>query len=272
MPRAISDLLIGYAPKSLAHKFASHRGSGKMGPIPENTALAFAYAFDNGIEINELDVRLSLDGVPVIFHGPYLEKNTSGVGTVEKNTFAYLKSLDWGFYTKTKLSEDTPYTPVPILTLEEYLQRFAYRGYTNIEIKRDLGNLTLGLEEAVVDLVKKYKLEDRVFFSSFHWFSLFRLKKLAPQVALGALFDKKWYYPLLFWFVLKTISPDFIHPKASLLTKNKVSKWKQEGYTIVTWGENKDDILLEYFSWGLDIAIVDDVTISKRVFLNQSLK
>jgi glycerophosphoryl diester phosphodiesterase len=47
-----------------------HRGAG--GVMPENTRAGFSYAFSIDIDIIELDVLNTADGVAVITHNPYL--------------------------------------------------------------------------------------------------------------------------------------------------------------------------------------------------------
>ena len=269
-PRGIEFLLDKYVLTDIRLRFATHRGSGKMALIPENTESAFENGCSNGFSIHELDVRLSEDGIPVIFHGPLLQKNTSGVGKVENRKFNYLKSLDWGNYTK-KLPNSTDQKHISILTMEDYLKIFGHRCYTNIEIKRDVFNFKNGLEESVIALVRKYKLEKKVFFSSFNWISLYKIKKYAPDIAIGVLVSNRWY--TFFWlpFLLKNIQPDFVHPQASFLTKSRVKKWKNKGYNVIIWGENSYEKIKTFFQWGLDIAIVDDLSLPKKFEQDVSL-
>lgn len=46
----------------------------------ENTLDAFRIAFELGADAVELDIRLSADGVPVVYHYAYLEAGTDGRG------------------------------------------------------------------------------------------------------------------------------------------------------------------------------------------------
>ena len=46
----------------------AHRGASAL--APENTFAAFQKAIEDGAEGIEFDVRLSKDGVPVVFHDP----------------------------------------------------------------------------------------------------------------------------------------------------------------------------------------------------------
>ena len=71
-----------------------HRGA--AGHAPENTMAAFACAQRMGLSDVELDVRLSRDGVLVLFNGPSLEEKTPLVGRVEDFECAELVQADVG--------------------------------------------------------------------------------------------------------------------------------------------------------------------------------
>ena len=55
-------------------KFISHRGANTY--APENTMEAFQRALDYGVNWMELDVQLTRDNVPIIFHDYYIERVT----------------------------------------------------------------------------------------------------------------------------------------------------------------------------------------------------
>ncbi|MEO0816644.1 MAG: glycerophosphodiester phosphodiesterase family protein [Pseudomonadota bacterium] len=59
----------------------AHRGLWSPDGPPENSIAAFRAAADAGVGI-ELDVQLSSDNVPVVFHDPMLERMTDGAGAV----------------------------------------------------------------------------------------------------------------------------------------------------------------------------------------------
>lgn len=102
-----------------------HRGA--AGLAPENTLASFSLAADLGCTMIECDVRLSADGVPVVFHDDTLERCTNGSGPVKARTLAQLKQLDAG-------------AGQAIPTLAELLALCLARNMAiNIEIKPDVG-------------------------------------------------------------------------------------------------------------------------------------
>ena len=73
-------------------KFA-HRGYfDNASEAPENSLLSFQYAIDNGYGI-ELDVQLSSDGVPMVFHDADLERVCGVEGKIWDYTCAELQQM-----------------------------------------------------------------------------------------------------------------------------------------------------------------------------------
>ena len=72
----------------------AHRGCRLA--CPENTLAAFDRAVDIGAHGLELDVRLTLDGVPVILHDPTLDRTTDGAGPVAEMSWEAVCQLDAG--------------------------------------------------------------------------------------------------------------------------------------------------------------------------------
>jgi glycerophosphoryl diester phosphodiesterase len=109
-----------------------HRGL--AGLAPENTLASFAAAADHGLAMVEFDVRLSRDGVPVVFHDDTLERTTDGAGAVAERDWAELASLDAGsWFAAAWAGERVP-------GLEQVLRLCLARGLAvNMEIKPDAG-------------------------------------------------------------------------------------------------------------------------------------
>ena len=79
---------------SLLPKVIAHRGS--SGIAPENTLASLHLAGQQGIKWVEIDVMLSADGIPVIFHDNDLSRTTDGEGLIHKTSLAQLQQLDAG--------------------------------------------------------------------------------------------------------------------------------------------------------------------------------
>lgn len=70
----------------------AHRGSRIL--WPENTHHAFQGAVDLGYHYIETDIRVTRDGVVVVFHDETLERTTNGVGPIADWDWADLSHLD----------------------------------------------------------------------------------------------------------------------------------------------------------------------------------
>ncbi len=82
----------------------NHRG---LSPgYPENTLAAFRNSVALGVDVIELDLRGSRDGIPVVMHDPTVDRTTTGTGAVEALTLAELKSLDAGSRTGKKFKNE----------------------------------------------------------------------------------------------------------------------------------------------------------------------
>jgi glycerophosphoryl diester phosphodiesterase len=105
----------------------AHRGARDQ--APENTRAAFERALAYSIDGIELDVRLSADGVPVVFHDDSLQRVNGGRGRVEDIALAQLETMDWGGWFHRDFRGE------PLLTLERTLAWFGARTRLLIEIK-----------------------------------------------------------------------------------------------------------------------------------------
>ena len=141
----------------------AHRGASKE--RPENTMAAFEEALRQDADGIELDVQLSRDGVPVVYHDRTLSKAGGGRRRVHQLDSAELVRLDPG------ARVDAAFRGQHIPTLEDVLQSFGRRTRLLVEIKTREGSAGaarhLLLARTVAMLIKKMKLEQRTFMLSF---------------------------------------------------------------------------------------------------------
>lgn len=123
----------------------AHRGA--RDEAPENTLSAFERALSYPIDGIELDVRMSADGVPVIYHDATLWRVARCRRRIAGLTADQLEQLDWGGWF------DSAYAGEPLPTLKRTLSRFAARTRLLIEIKVPADNGDDRLTRQVVDLL-----------------------------------------------------------------------------------------------------------------------
>jgi lipoteichoic acid synthase len=117
--RALADRLGASArpaPVRLERVLAiAHRGNSLH--LPENTAEAIRSAFDIGADLVEIDVRLSRDGVPIVFHDDTLERTTTARGVPEALTFREFMALDVGAWKGPRFRGTPPLSFADALTV-----------------------------------------------------------------------------------------------------------------------------------------------------------
>lgn len=152
---------------------------------------AFKKALEMQADMIELDILVTKDGIPIVFHDPLLDKKTDGKGEVSNYTLSEIKELDAGSWF------DAKYKGEQILTLEELLRWAENKIALNIEIKSEasepLSNNRMeeSVEMKVIQLVRKYNMQYHVMLSSFSYQSVEKLRIYAPGMSIGLLYDKK---------------------------------------------------------------------------------
>lgn len=135
----------------------SHRGAAAV--APENTLAAVQVGIEQEADFIEVDVRLTKDRVPVLFHDAKLDRTTNGEGKLRDHTYDEIRHLDAGSW----FGPD--YTSERIPTFVEFLDLFQEsNAYAFIELKgRWAGSDIAALHEAI----NERRLDKRVVLQSF---------------------------------------------------------------------------------------------------------
>lgn len=112
----------------------AHRG-GKEN-WPENTIYAIKKAQELGVDIIELDLQLTKDGIPVVYHPKDLSEWTQGKGSVRSHTAQQIKKLNAGWNYKTGNEYPFRKENLTVPTLREVLKEV-----TGIPLILDLKSL-----------------------------------------------------------------------------------------------------------------------------------
>ena len=105
----------------------AHRGASAS--APENTLAALRLAIDQGADIAEIDVQLSADGHPVLFHDDRLGRTAPGTGRIGDFPLAELRTRDAGSWFSSAFAAER------IPALAEVLDAVGARLPLNIELK-----------------------------------------------------------------------------------------------------------------------------------------
>lgn len=222
----------------------AHRGF--CGKYPENTMLAFRKALEAGVDGIELDVQLTKDGHVVIIHDETVNRTTNGTGLVVEYLLEDLQNLD----ASSIFAGQMGFNPIP--TLREYFELVKDSHIvTNIELKTGV-NQYPGIEAKVLDLIREFKLEDRIIISSFNHHSVMRMKAMAPELVYGFLADT-WILDAGAY--TKSYDVPCYHPSVNMMTQEIVDELKANGRVINVWTVNKEEQIRDLYKKGIDCVI-----------------
>ena len=142
---------------------------------PENSMAAFRAAIDAGYGI-ELDVQMSADGVPMVFHDGDLERMCGVSGKIWEYTCAELQQM------RLLDTEET------IPTFGEVLELIA--GQVPVIVEYKLDRVNTDVCQAGNALLQNY--EGDYCIQCFHPLALMWYKKNAPEVVRGQLSQSFW--------------------------------------------------------------------------------
>ncbi len=201
---------------------------------PENSLAGAAAAIERGYGI-EIDVQISKDGIPMVFHDYSLERLTAEIGEVSQRTAAELGDIP--------LSHGNEGIP----TLEEFLVFVDGRVPLLVEIKDQdgaLGPNVGALEKTTCEIITQY--DGPVALMSFNPHAVEKCAEHAPDIprglVTGAFLAENWtFVPEERRKELARI-PDYDRVGASFISHNVkflqspvVAELKKQGASILCW-------------------------------------
>ncbi len=158
----------------------AHRGG--SGLAPENTLAAFEHAEKLGVDVLEMDLRVSGDGELVVMHDADVRRTTDGTGLVSELSLDELKTLDAG-YRFEPAPDRFPRRGdgVAIPTFLEVLARFP-RTRLNVEMKE----FTAPQASRLCRILRDHGSSDRVLVAAFGHGVMEHFRAQCPTVATSA--------------------------------------------------------------------------------------
>ena len=205
---------------------ASHRGA--SAEHPENTLVAFRRATELGVAMQEFDVRELSDGALVCVHDDTWARTTdwdrhSGVAELVAQTDLHTARTLNAAATAGKGHE-------PIPTLTEALAVMLPECVPLIEHKA-------GSAQRYVDLIRAEGRSDEVILQSFDWQWLAEVRRLAPEIALGALGPTTACATMTPAAIaqIRGLGASIAHWRATDLTRACVERAHAEGLLVCTY-------------------------------------
>ncbi len=245
-------------------KILVHGHRGARARRPENTLPAFQYALAQGVDVLELDVAVTKDGIAVISHDPLINATIcSGPNlgvAIHSLTFAELQKYDCGAKKNPNFPDQVPVPGTRIPTLDDvFALGQGNKVQFNVETKifADKPELTPDPEvftKLVLDHIRKHKLDDRVILQSFDPRTLRVMKRLAPGIRRAALFEKQQDWMA----VAKEFDATLFSPEHRLVTPELVAQAHKAGFGVVPWTADKASDWQLMVDAGVDAIITDD--------------
>lgn len=133
---------------------------------PEDTLFACKKVFKEGIaDYLEFDFHLTSDNVPVVIHDDSLDRTTNGTGKISERTWDEIKSLDAAYHFTEDGGKTYPYRNkgIHLDNLESFFKELP-DAKLMIEVKPNSEHAA----DILLDLITKYKFDDKVMMGSFH--------------------------------------------------------------------------------------------------------
>jgi len=243
----------------------AHRGG--RGETTEESLRAFAKSLELGVSTLELDIVLTRDAQPLVWHDPVIEPakcaDTGPVFTGDPDypyvgkrvadlTLAQIRTLDCGHL----LPEFPDAEVVPgnvIATLPEVFALAGHAGVRyNIETKVDADN-----QQQIVDVilaaVRAAGKLDAVEIQSFDWRTLPLVRAAEPAIPLVALWEQG-PDPIS---GAVAVGADIVSPDYSVVDRAFTERAHAAGLRVIPWTVNDADAMRQQIAAGVDGLITD---------------
>jgi glycerophosphoryl diester phosphodiesterase len=279
----------------------AHRGG--RGETTEESLRAFAKSLELGVSTLELDIVITQDRQPLVWHDPTIQPEKCSdtapafagdpeypyVGKlVYELTLVQIRTLDCG-----RRLDEFPRAEVvrgnKIATLPEVFAladsyRASYPVRYNIETKveADGPSRSAGPQEfvdVILAAVRSAGKVDRVEIQSFDWRTLPMVHQAEPSIPLVALYNEETWVPDSPWLAGENaaaigdpmigallVSANILSPDYQLVTgKSYVDHAHSLGLKVIPWTVNDADAMREEIGYGADGIITDYPTLLRSV-------
>ncbi len=237
----------------------AHRGGRALGP--EHTLKTFRRAVDVGVDVLEMDVRLSADGALVLHHSRSIDRTTDGSGRVDSLTLAQLQALDAGYRWQDE-SRTYPFRGqgYRLATLAEVFEAFPDQRML-IEIKPS----DPGVAVALCGSVRDAGMQDKVTVASFHTDIQSAFRAACPDVLTSPAVGDMIAYELCHLLRLDGLyAPDFelfqVPERVGSLTlvdERFITVARQRNLPVQVWTVNEEEDMERLIDLGVDGIVTD---------------
>lgn len=246
--------------KDKEFKIIAHRGA--SGYAPENTLPAIQKALDLGVDMIDIDVRMTKDEEIILMHDPTVERTTNGIGAVKHMTFAEIRELDAG------VKFDSKFTGEKVPTLREVLDLVDGRAVVLIEIKHEQDHHEDFAERLVKVIQNERNGYEWCILQSYEADYLEIVHELDQKVQTKKLLVGEDSTPLLAFYMETKVqlgratkrdeeSLEALNPPFETLSAKRIFRMHARGFKVYTYLVNDKKVMVKMLNAGVDGIITD---------------
>lgn len=244
-----------------------HRGAASV--APENTIVSFKRAIADGADGIEFDVRLALDGVPVVIHDPTLLRTGLREGAIASLPSTELREADAGtwFNLRFPTLACAEYAQATIPTLAEVFELFHKSNallYVEMKCVRAESH---AIASSVAKLIREHDMAHSVVVESFMLAAIAELKRIAPEIRTAALFEPKLIPPPSMRRMMRLAiecKSDELALHRLLATRRVTEEASRRGMKTVVWTVDNPSWLARARRYGIRAVITNNPKRMKR--------
>ena len=214
----------------------AHRGASVE--RPENTLAAFRRALGLDVDGIELDVPVTRDGMPVVFHDPTLRRMTGTPGRIAALTWAQLRPL------RIRGSEPIPRL-VDVLRLT--------RGHAVVQLEMKSGAVA-----PMVRAIAAARATEWVILASFDRRLVAAARDLVPAIPRMLITEGRAAPAALVRQLAACGAAGISVNHRAIRSAAWVRHFHQRGYAVWSWTVNDPALARRLAGWGVDALLGDD--------------
>jgi glycerophosphoryl diester phosphodiesterase len=277
----------------------AHRGG--RGETTEESLRAFAKAIELGVSTLELDIAITKDGQPLVWHDPTIDAEKCAdtgpaftgdpqypyVGKlVHELTLVQLRTLDCGRrlaeFPDAEVVRDNKIATLPEVFALADSYRAGVRFNIETKVEADRPNWSAAPQEfvdVILAAVRSAGKVSAVEIESFDWRTLPMVRQAEPSIPLVALYNDETWAPDSPWLPginavgvgepvigARMVGADIVSPDYQLVTgRPYVEHAHALGLKVIPWTVNDADAMRAQIGYGVDGLITDYPTLLRSV-------
>ena len=240
----------------------AHRGGKRV--APEETLPAYQDAAETGVDVLEMDLHATSDGVVICMHDATVDRTTDGTGMIRDMTFDQLRELDAGYWFTTDGGQSYPYRGQGIMVpaLEEVLETFG-GFYFVTEIKQSSPSIV----DAVLDVFERTGTAEWVVIAAADDNVIEEVREKNPEIFTALAAGEMLTFATLEAQDERTYRPPsgFLQPPWEVADAEFMDRARRFDLKVHVWTVNDRPTMERCIDLGIDGIMTDDPALLENV-------